>query len=271
MAGLNDFAGRVAVVTGGASGIGRGIAEVLIAAGARVVIADIEQAALDSAALQIGAIGIQTDVSKADSVLALANAVIERFGQVDILCNNAGVGSMAKIEAMTLDDWQWMLGVNLWGVVHGLNAFLPHLIANQAGAHVVNTASIGGFAPLPSLGSYAVSKFGIVALTEVLALEMAADHPHVGATVLAPGPIRSNIGKSRRNRPADFDGGSLADIELDDVASDFGGAIPWAEPRRAGEVVIDAIRNGSLYATTHPEWFGVIAQRHEAIAAAMGQ
>lgn len=271
MPGIKDVSGRVAVVTGGASGIGRGIAEELIAAGAQVVIADIEQAALDSVAPAIGATGIQTDVSKAESVQALADQVIERFGRIDILCNNAGVGSMAKIEAMTLDDWKWMLGVNLWGVIHGVSAFLPHLIANKNGAHVVNTASIGGFAAMPSLGSYVVSKFGVVALTETFALEMAADHPHIGATILAPGPVRSNIGKSRRNRPADMAGGGLADVELDDVADDFGGDIPWADPRRAGQVVVDAIRDGSLYATTHPEWFGLIAQRHDAIAAALSK
>jgi len=266
VSGLQDLNGKVAVVTGGASGIGMGIARQLIAAGARVVIADIEQDALQRTAAEIGAVGVRTDVSDLSSVEALAAEVMARFGTVHVLCNNAGVGPMARIADMTTADWRWIINVNLWGVVHGTTVFLPLLRANADGGHVVNTASVGGLRTMPGLGPYSVTKFGVVALTEALAQEMALDGAKVGATVLCPGPVRTNIKASSRNRPEPLAGGALADVDLE--ATEMGRSVRWVDPDEAGRVVVRAIRQGDLYAFTHPEMAAAVEERHQAISEA---
>ena len=163
---------------------------------------------------------------------------------------------------LTLDDWQWMLGVNLWGVIHGIRAFLPHLIANPDGGHIVNTASMAIFSPLPGLGAYTASKMGVQGLSEVLALELAADHPDVHVTIMPPGPVRTSIGRSLRHRPPGQHG-SLADIDLE--AAPEAAALRYIKPRLAGEIVARAIRNNDLYAITHPEWWPRVNERVEMI------
>ena len=266
MSRLEQLSGKVAVVTGGASGIGKGIAQRLIARGMQVVIADIEQGALDRTAAEIGAAAVRTDVSDFESVQALASEVQRRFGAVHVVCNNAGVGSMARIADMTVKDWRWMVGVNLWGVIHGVTAFLPLLKANPDGGHIVNTASVGGLATMPGLGPYAVTKFGVVALSETLAQELAEDGAKVGVTVLCPGPVRTNIKASSRNRPAALAGGGLTDVDLE--TSEFGARSRWIDPEDAGEIVALAIQRGDLYAFTHPEMGPRVEERHQAIARA---
>ena len=263
MSALPQLSGRVAVVTGGASGIGKGIARQLIGEGVRVVIADIERDALGRTAAEIGAIGVETDVSNAASVEALAKEVRNRFGTVHIVCNNAGIGPMARVEDLTLDDWTWMLGVNLWGVIHGIHTFLPILKANPDGGHIVNTASMAGLDAPPRLGAYATCKFGVVGLTEVLAQELASQGSKVGVSVLCPGTVRTNIGRSSRNRPA-----RLADAGFEDVDIELedNPAYRWITPDDAGAVVVRAIKNGYLYALTHPDWYDRVARRHERIA-----
>jgi NAD(P)-dependent dehydrogenase (short-subunit alcohol dehydrogenase family) len=267
-----DFAGKVAVITGGASGIGLGIATEMAARGARVVIADIEADALASAAVTIGATGIQTDVTDQDSVQALADETVARMGRVDVVCNNAGIGPMAMIADMTPSDWRWIIDVNLYGVIHGIHAFLPKLRANADGGFILNTASIAGLAAgMPGLGAYCVTKFGVVALTECLRAELVMANSAIGAGVLLPGPVRSNIGKSKRNRPATLGDGALADVELDDVAEEFGRAIPWLSPQEAGRIAADGIRDRHLYVPTHPQMFDAVGARHDAIAAAFSR
>jgi NAD(P)-dependent dehydrogenase (short-subunit alcohol dehydrogenase family) len=172
MSGLKDLAGKVAVVTGGASGIGRGIASRMIAVGMRVVIADVESAALKETSEQLGVIGVQTDVRDPHALEELASRVLSLHGRIDVLCNNAGVGPLARLADMTHDDWRWMIEVNLWGVINGIQSFLPILRANPDGGHIVNTASIAGLTVGPGIGAYCVTKFGVVALTETLALEL---------------------------------------------------------------------------------------------------
>lgn len=265
MSSFQDFAGKVAVVTGGASGIGKGIAARFVAEGMRVVIADIEPAALDAAATEIGAVGVVTDVSSRDSVAALAGAVRQRFGTVHVLCNSAGVGSIAPIAEMTEADWKWILGVNLFGVIHGVELFLPMLRANPEGGHIVNTASTSGFIPMATLGGYTVSKYGVMALSETLALELADEGSNIGVTVLCPGPVRSNIKASTRNRPSALAGG-LADMDLE--TSEIGAQMSWLDPADVGGIVVRAMRRGDLYAITHPDMAPMIAERHRLIAEA---
>ena len=265
---FTSFRDRVAVVTGGASGIGRGIASELRAEGMQVVIGDIEERALAETAAQIGAIGVRTDVSDFASVEALAATVRRRFGAVHLVCNNAGVGSIGRIADLTLADWQWMLGVNLWGVIHGVKAFLPLLRANEDGGHFVNTASVGGFVTMPGLGAYAVTKYGVVALSETLAQELAEEGAKVGVTVLCPGPVRTHIKTSTRNRPAGSSG-ALTDVDFEQT--EFGASARWLDPREVGRIVVAAVRRGELYAFTHPEQFGAIEQRFAALARAAGR
>ena len=265
MSGLPDLAGKVAVVTGGASGIGKGIAAALAAEGAQVVIADIQRDAMEAAAAEIGAAAVLTDVSDPASVDALAAAVLDRYGAVHVVCNNAGIGPLAPVADLTLDDWRWMLGVNLWGVIHGVHTFLPVLKRNRDGGHIVNTASMAGLVAGPRLGAYAAAKYGVVGLTEVLAAELAADNSRVGVSVLCPGTIHTNIGTSSRNRPADLPDAGFKDI---DIELEDNPRYRWVYPDVAGAVVVRAIKRGDLYALTHPDWYPVVAERHAAIAAA---
>jgi NAD(P)-dependent dehydrogenase (short-subunit alcohol dehydrogenase family) len=269
MSGFTNLNGKTAVVTGGASGIGAGIARALAGQGMNVVIADIEQDALDRSSADIGAYGVRTDVRDPSSVAALADATLERFGGVHVVVNNAGVGPFAPIADLQLSDWRWMLEVNLWGVIHGVHHFLPLLQKNPEGGHIVNTASVGGLVTMPGLGAYAVTKFGIVALTETLAAELAAGDSKVGASVLVPSTVRSNIKNSSRNRPAELGSGGLADVDLEDPALDLG--MRWLEPDDVGPMVVDGMARGDLYIVTHPEaWDGVRA-RHDAIKDAFAE
>jgi NAD(P)-dependent dehydrogenase (short-subunit alcohol dehydrogenase family) len=268
VSGLPDLAGKVAVVTGGASGIGKGIATQLVAEGAQVVIADIQPDAMEAAAAEIGAIGVQTDVSDPASVDALARTVLARYGAVHVVCNNAGIGPLAPVADLTLDDWRWMLGVNLWGVIHGVHTFLPVLKQNREGGHIVNTASMAGLVAGPRLGAYAAAKYGVVGLTEVLAAELAADNSRVGVSVLCPGTVHTNIGTSSRNRPADLPDAGFKDV---DIELEDNPRYRWIYPEDAGAVAVRAIKRGDLYALTHPDWYPVVAERHEAIAAAFRQ
>ena len=265
MSGLPDLNGKVAIVTGGASGIGKGIATWLVAEGARVVIADIQPDALAATAAELGADGIPTDVSDPASVDALARAVLDQYGAVHVVCNNAGIGPLAPVADLTLDDWRWMLGVNLWGVIHGIHTFLPILKRNREGGHIVNTASMAGLVAGPRLGAYAAAKYGVVGLTEVLAAELAADNSRVGVSVLCPGTVHTNIGHSSRNRPADLPDAGFKDI---DIELEDNPRHRWIYPVEAGAVVVRAIKRGDLYALTHPDWYPMVAERHEAIAAA---
>jgi len=229
------------------------------------VIADVDEGALQRAASEIGALGVRTDVRDAAGVQALADATIAEHGAVHLVVNNAGVGPMAPIADLQLSDWQWMIEVNLWGVIHGVHSFLPLLKKNADGGHIVNTASIGGLMTGVGLGAYFVTKFGIVALTETLAKELAAEGSPVGASVLVPGTVRSDISNSLRNRPGDLGEGALVDAKLEE-GPDMG--MRWLEPDEVGRIVIDGIAAGDLYLVTHPEALPMIEARHRDIEAA---
>jgi NAD(P)-dependent dehydrogenase (short-subunit alcohol dehydrogenase family) len=257
----------VAVVTGGASGIGRGIAEQLLADGARVAIADIEESAVRATAEEIGALPLTVDVSRLEDVQRMAADVIAAFGRVDIVVNNAGVGPFARIADLTMADWRWIIDVNLYGVIHGVNVFLPLLEANPGGGHLVNTSSMAAFTPFETLGSYAVTKFGVAALTEVLQAELASAGSAVHATLLVPGSVRTGIGRSTRNRP-DAEGGALHDAA---IGLEFSRSSRWLEPRDVGRVVARAIENDDPYAITHPDRWPAVEARFATIRAAFAQ
>jgi NAD(P)-dependent dehydrogenase (short-subunit alcohol dehydrogenase family) len=212
---MRDFAGRVAVVTGGASGIGRAIAERLAREGMRVVLGDVEQSALDGtvAALRAGgadAIGVVTDVTRFESVQALEQAAVAKFGRVHVLCNNAGVGAHEDVPIwdLPLSDWRWTLDVNLWGVIHGVKAFVPGMLAHGEDGHVVNTSSgNGGLIVIPTTPVYATSKAAVSTLTEALHYQLAGLGAKIRASVLYPGPhiVASSIFTASRNRLARYE------------------------------------------------------------------
>jgi NAD(P)-dependent dehydrogenase (short-subunit alcohol dehydrogenase family) len=257
---MKDFTDRVAVVTGGASGIGRGIAEALIEAGAaHVVIADLSAERVRATAAEIGATARVVDVTDAAAVQALAEAIVSEYGRVDIVVNNAGIGPEARIAEMTLDDWKWIMDVNFFGVVHGVSAFLPALRANPEGGHIVNTASMSVFFDFPGLGAYTASKQAVVGLSRVLAAELAEEGSRVGVTVLPPGPVHTDIRNSLRHRPADH-AGALADVDLE--AGGGAADLRWIDPIDAGRVVVNAIRNDDFWALTHPEWWPRVQERN---------
>jgi NAD(P)-dependent dehydrogenase (short-subunit alcohol dehydrogenase family) len=241
------------------------------AEGMQVVIADIEQGALDATAAEVGCTGRRTDVTSADDVEALAAEVVERFGRVDLLCNNAGVGGGGRLVDTTLNDWRWVIGVNLWGVVHGLHWFLPHLVANSDGGHIVNTASMAGLTAPPLIGPYNASKHAVVAISETLRRELSDDGIPVGVSVLCPGFVATNIFTSQRNRPND-----LRNPEAKVEARAFNDelvrivqeqAIP---PAQVADYVLDAVVGDRFWIFTHPDLVGQVATRYQEILQAAG-
>ena len=265
---MQDVTGKVAVVTGGASGIGRAMAARFAAEGMHVVIADIEEAPLAATAEELGVVGIRTDVTDPDSVAALAAATVERFGTAHVLCNNAGVGGGGQIKDLTLKDWKWVIDVSLWGVIHGLHSFLPHLLANPDGGHVVNTASVAGLMAGPGIGPYNAAKYGVVAISETLRAELAAEDSPVGVSVLCPGYVRTNIFTSQRNRPAELrnerkkTSARTANQGIADALLAEG-----LDPSVVAGMVFDAIGSGRFWIVTHPEYLPQISERTAGIVA----
>ncbi len=191
---FSNLAGKTAVITGAASGIGLALARRLRAEGMELVLADLDGAALAVVAAELGALGAVTDVRQPESVQALAQAAVERFGGVDLLCSNAGVSRMAGIERLTLPDWRWLLEVNLFGAVTVTETFLPILKRNLTGAHILFTASLSSLYPTRAQAAYGATKYALAAFGETLALELEAEEAKVGVTLLCPGPVRTNIG-----------------------------------------------------------------------------
>lgn len=257
---MTAIEGKVAVVTGAASGIGRGIAEELISQGASVVLADIEALALTEAGAELGVPFVQVDVSSEASMRDLASAVLRTYGKVDLVFNNAGIGPFGNIADLTMADWKWMIDVNLYGVIHGVHVFLPLLKANAAGGHIINTSSMSALDPVPGLGAYAVTKCGVSGLTEVLAAELQAEGSQVKATLLIPGGVRTRIGQSLRNRPANT--GALQDVELSQAP---GLSTAWHDPRDVARVACHAVRTDELYAISHPEQWQRVESRQQGV------
>jgi len=200
--------GRVAVVTGAASGIGRALAEAFVAAGSTVVVADLDGREAEAVAERLrdddggAALAVTVDVSDPSSVAQLATTTLDRLGRVDVLCNNAGVSTFNLIQDQTLDDWHWVFNVNMWGVVHGLASFLPLLRGQPTPSHIVNTASMGGLmSGVPFIGPYAASKTAVVSISETLRQECAAYGLPIGVSVLCPSATDTRVMESERGRP----------------------------------------------------------------------
>jgi NAD(P)-dependent dehydrogenase (short-subunit alcohol dehydrogenase family) len=269
---MQDFKGKTAVVTGAASGIGRGLAERFAAEGMSVVLADVEEPALRAAEAELcdggaSVLAVPTDVSNAEDVLALAAKTVARFGGVHILCNNAGVGGGQLSWEEPLEDWQWVLGVNLGGVINGIRAFVPIMLEGGEEGHIVNTASVAGLMPGAGSASYTASKFGIVGLSEALYYELLmASGGKVGVSVLCPGATDTRIVEADRNRPAGrFDEPAPGSPEA--MGREMVRNILRAgqSPAQVAQQVFDAIVERRFYVLTHPEHNGVISKRAEAM------
>jgi len=268
---VKDFQDRTAAVTGAASGIGLGLARAFGERGARVALLDIESDPLAAAAEALAEAGVSArpyvvDVTDRAAMAAVASEIAEDFGPVHILCNNAGVGSADPLQVARGEDWDWVLAVNLNGVVNGLLAFLPGMVAHDETAHIVNTASVAGLHAMREIGIYNTSKFAVVGLTESLRDDL-ADTP-IGVSVLCPGFVNTNINQSRRNRQSRYGASEpprmskTAMLEIDRALKTRGMA-----PDALGRMVVDAVEQDLFYIVTDPTFWLPIRRRFERMAA----
>jgi NAD(P)-dependent dehydrogenase (short-subunit alcohol dehydrogenase family) len=256
---VRELTGRVAVVTGAASGIGLALARGFVAERMAVVLADVEEEPLERATAELQdaggrVLGVPTDVSRLDQVEALAERALSRFGMVHVICNNAGVGSGAALADIPLEVWQWVMGVNFWGVVYGCKVFLPLLRRQQEG-HIVNTASVAALCgEAPTTAPYVASKAAVLGMSETLLRELQDAGEPIGVSVLLPGPVNTNIPSSERNRPDGVP--SLHDHPSNRLAQEFLRTVmgtTWLEPDQVAAMTVAAIRDNSFYIVTHPE------------------
>jgi NADP-dependent 3-hydroxy acid dehydrogenase YdfG len=272
---MQAFQDRVAVITGAASGIGHSLAFRCVQEGMKVVLADIEEAALRRTAAELQDAGAQvltvvTDVSKASDVTTLAQQTLATFGAVDLLCNNAGVGAGTTVWESTLADWEWVLGVNLWGVIHGVRIFVPIMLAQDTECHIVNTASIAGLIAHPGAGIYKVTKHAIVSLSETLYYELAERGAKIHVSVLCPSRVASRILDSVRNRPPTLQNDPTEKVSPGVIARRpaAGQAAPTEmTPEQIADCVFSAIGEKRLYILTHPDSKAWVRERMENILA----
>jgi NAD(P)-dependent dehydrogenase (short-subunit alcohol dehydrogenase family) len=274
---MRELAGKAAFVTGGAGGIGFALGRAFAEAGMKVMLADIETDALAAAVKSLDNFGsdvrgVICDVADPVSVEQAARASYEAFGNVHVVCNNAGVAAAGGIDNISLDNWRWVLDVNLMGVLHGIRSFLPHIRAHGEGGHIVNTASMTGMMSGLGFSPYVASKFAVVGMSEGLATQL---RPlGIGVTVLCPGYVRTRIGESGRNRPERYgatqtpDPASPAGMLVAQIAKLLQSGL---DPSEVAARVLTAIRNDELYVFTHPEMRAEVEERFAGILAAMGK
>jgi NAD(P)-dependent dehydrogenase (short-subunit alcohol dehydrogenase family) len=272
---MRELAGRAAFVTGGASGIGLALGRAFAEAGMNVMLADIETGALAAAVGSLKGFGskvrsVACDVADPESIERAAGATYDAFGKVHVVCNNAGVAAAGGIDIISLENWRWVLDVNLMGVLYGVRAFLPHIRAHGEGGHIVNTASMAGFNAGLGFSPYVASKFAVVGISEGLADQL---RPHgIGVTVLCPHFVRTRIGESGRNRQPRYgeapvlDPGSPAANLIAEIAR---GVEAGLEPTKVAAQVLSAIRDNELYVFTHSNMREAVEERFAAILRAM--
>ena len=277
---MENVTGKVAFITGGASGMGLAMARSFSAAGMKVVIADIEDAALAAARREFEAsnaefLTLKVDVTDREAMAEAADAAEERFGKVHVVCNNAGVAVGGTVDQNTWEDWDWVTGVNIDGVVNGIQVFTERMKRHGEGGHFVNTASMAGHIPVPRLGIYAMTKFAVVGISETMRIDLAP--LGIGVSVLCPGVVNTNIFNSERNRPESLPGDSKITLggDLPDDATEAereeltrlirDGAL---DPAVVGDMVLHAIRENELYIFTHPELKAISDARFEDMGSA---
>jgi NAD(P)-dependent dehydrogenase (short-subunit alcohol dehydrogenase family) len=263
---LHELRDRIAVVTGAASGIGRALADAFAARGMKVVLCDIEAKALALAVDEVGksgadVLGVRADVSRAEDVEILARKTLDEFGAAHVICNNAGVGSAPRPAwESSAAEWEWTLGVNLMGVVHGTNTFLPILLQQEEPGHIVNTASIAGLITGWGNAPHSAASHAVVAFSESLYADLRARDAAIGVSVLCPAFVHTNLDESERNAPADLRGRS---------SGREAPAGAWLRkqleqgmpPERVADAALDAIESDRFYVLTHPEWLELVTER----------
>ena len=267
MSEIEDWTGRVAVVTGGGNGIGEALCRRFAAEGMRVVVADVEETSAERVAQEIAAAGgealaVACDVSRRSAIEALAARTLDAFGRVDVVCNNAGIFLGGNMREFSPEDWDWTLAVNVMGVVHGCSVFAP-LLVERGGGHILNTASIGGFASDPGCAPYTTSKFAVVGYSEALRADLEADG--VGVSILCPGPVASRINEGDRLRPASH-GESRTSSRAADTIVELG-----MPPDEVAERAVAGIRSNATYIFTHPELGGIFEPRIETMRKALAE
>ncbi len=276
---METFAGGVAVITGAGSGLGKAFAQTAAGLGMNLVLADVQQDAVEAAAVELrthglGAIAVKVDVSRSEDVQRLADTAVERFGQINLLFNNAGVTSGGLVWESTEKDWDWVLGVNLHGVINGLRTFTPLMLAlvdkdPSYEGHIVNTASMAGLLSVPAQGIYGVSKHAVFALSELLYQDLSLVTDRIGCSVVCPAYVATAIGQSGRTRPTHLANGvpltkSQAAALAISQAAVAGGSMPAEEVSR---ITFEAVREGRFHVFPHPEALALARQRFENIVA----
>lgn len=267
---MEKLEGKTAVITGGASGIGNAIAHSLAKRGMNLVIGDIEEEALANAVTDLeregaSVYGLPADVSKISDVEALHDLALDKFDGFHVICNNAGVGTGGPIWTSTREDWQWVLGPNLWGVINGILTFVPYMVEKGEG-HVVNTASMAGMVTGPGLGIYSATKFAVVAISESLLHDLRMSGSSVGVSVLCPGWVKTRIADSERNRPPELSRTAEPDVAGQAMREMLNRVIDSGiEPAIVGEMVAEAIEENCFYIFPHPEMLAAFKSRADKI------
>jgi NAD(P)-dependent dehydrogenase (short-subunit alcohol dehydrogenase family) len=265
---MKDFKNKTAVITGAASGIGRSLADRCVREGMKIVLADIDEANLAKAEMELKAVGaavlaVKTDVSKRADVEELARCAFNEFGQVHLLFNNAGVAAGGSPWEATWNDWEWVIGVNLWGVINGVKIFTPLMLAQNTECRIVNTASMAGLVVGSGSSTYAVTKHGVVALSENLHFSLQQRNASVKVSVICPGVTRTDIVNAERHRPVELQNEAVSITPERQAALAAFKAVLDAgmPPAQLAEIVFDAIQKDQFYIVTHPEWIDVVRLR----------
>jgi NAD(P)-dependent dehydrogenase (short-subunit alcohol dehydrogenase family) len=264
---MQEVEGKTAFVTGGASGIGLGMATAFVGAGMNVVIADLRSDHIGTALASLPGNdrvhAIELDVTDRDGFARAAEEAEQVFGNVHVLCNNAGMGILGPVTLARYDDWDWGLGVLLGGVVNGIQTFVPRMLAHGEGAHIVNTSSMAGVLPVPNAAIYITAKAAVIGLSEALRSELSGEG--IGVSAFCPGPVQTNIREGGRMRPKEF--GDSGYVELERDLEERPNDPLWMDPFECGERVLEGIRRDDLYVFTHREFREGVQERFDAMLA----